>query len=69
MIELESTFADVTKAHERAAKAGLIGDFAEVLQAHAALADTLARMEEAIEFALDRINQAENTLEKYERSI
>lgn len=69
MTELESTFADVTQAHEIAAKAGLTGEFAEVLQAHAALADTLAKMSEAIEFALDRMNQAENTLEKYERSI
>ncbi len=69
MTKLESTFADVTKAHEIAAKAGLTGEFAEVLQAHAALAETLAEMSEAIEFALDHIAQTEHTLEKYERSI
>jgi hypothetical protein len=69
MTELESTFAAVTKTHERAAKAGLSGDFAEALQAHALMLVALAKMEEAIEFALDRMNQAENTLEKYERSI
>ena len=69
MLELESTFADVEKAHENAAKAGLTGDFAEALQAHAILLVALAKMEEAIGFALDRIAEAEHTLEKYERSI
>ena len=69
MLELESTFADVEKAHENAAKAGLTGDFAEVLQAHAELANKLGQMSDAIDFALDRISQAEHTLEKYERCI
>ena len=69
MIELESTFSDVEKAHEIAARAGLTGDFAEVLQAHAALADTLSKMDEAIQHALERISQAEYTLEKYERTL